>query len=105
MIERDDEIVDVEIIYPKFYVDYNLETIRQFSGAVAHHCQAAAMTGQKTVEFEMPGITVAQILSLEEVMRAFGVEMTHTYIGEERIPKIFCNVEGLIKLQGELKDE
>ena len=43
-MNSNDELV-VEIIYPQFYVDYNMATTRKFSSAIAYYCKAAAVLG------------------------------------------------------------
>lgn len=42
---KPDDDVTVEIIYPQFYVNYNMATTRKFSAAIAHYCKAAAVLG------------------------------------------------------------
>ena len=36
-----DDDVEVEIIYPKFYVDHNMATMKKYSAAAAYYCRAA----------------------------------------------------------------
>ena len=100
---NEDEI-RVEMIYPRSYVEYNIATMQAFTKAAALHCQAAATIGQEIVEFELPGITVAQIGPLEKAMKIFRVEMVHDYVGPRRIPHFVCDVRGLMELQREMED-
>lgn len=95
-INSSDDLI-VEIIYPQFYVDYNMATTRKFSAAIAHYCKAAAVLGQDYTEFGVEGMTVLQVQIIKEAMRKFGIEMEHEIEGLGQV--WFCaDVSGLRKL-------
>ena len=75
-LKPDDE-VKVEIIYPPEYVEYSLKTIRQYASGISHLCKGAAILGDDDTEFLVCGMTVLQVITIEEIMRRFGVEMEH----------------------------
>ena len=75
-LKPDDE-VEVEIVYPSAYVEYSLKTIRQYASGISHLCKGAAILGDDETEFLVYGMTVLQIITIEEIMRRFGIEMEH----------------------------
>lgn len=75
--------VEVEIIYPQFYADYNTSTIKKYSAAIANLCKGAALLGEDEAEFDVRGITVLQVITIEQAMRAFYVEMAHEFKRDE----------------------
>lgn len=77
MCDNSNEDIQVEIIFPEKYVQRNLETMKQFAGAAAHYCKAAAILGQDDTSFMLVDISVLQVYSLEEAMKTYGIEMTH----------------------------
>lgn len=81
---KPDDDVKVEIIYPAPYVEHNLSTMSKFSEAAALFCRAAAVLEMDELEFPLPDITVAQIYSLEDVFRKYGIELTHEFTWDER---------------------
>lgn len=97
------EGLTVEVIYPQFYVDYNMATIRKFSAAVGYYCKAAAVLGQDYIEFGIEGMTVLQVKIMKEAMKKFGIEMEHEIEGLGQV--WFCaDVSGLRKLLEEEED-
>ena len=77
-IGPDDE-VDVEIIYPRAYVDYNMSTIKKYASGISHLCKGAAVMGEDETDFIIWGITVLQTTILEEALRRFGIELEHEH--------------------------
>ena len=75
-LKPDDE-VEVEIIYPLSYVEYSLKTIRQYASGISHLCKGAAILGDDDTEFLVYNMTVLQVITIEEIMRHFGIEMEH----------------------------
>ena len=99
--------VKVEIIYPQFYVDYNISTIKKYSAAIASLCKGAALLGESEIEMDVRGMTVLQIITIEEAMRAFGVEMMHELLRDERGERfmhIYADISQLKNLLEELED-
>lgn len=88
--------IQVEIILPDFYVDYNIKTTGIFSEAISYLCKAAAILGKKEIEFEIEGMTVMQVYAVEDVMRKFGIEMTHDHRVGHTI--FYADITGLQKL-------
>ena len=76
---KPDDAVEVEIIYPREYVEYSMNTIRKYSRGISYLCKGAAVLGEDDTEFLVWGITVLQTSIIEEVFRKFGVEMTHEH--------------------------
>ena len=76
---KPDDDVEVEIIYPREYVEYSMSTIRKYSRGISYLCKGAAVLGEDDTEFLVFGITVLQTSIVEEVFRKFGVEMTHEH--------------------------
>lgn len=72
----DDEI-DVEIVYPDFFVNYNIATMKKYAAAISHLCKGAAILGQSNVEFTVEEITIPQVYSIEDAMKCFGIKMAH----------------------------
>ena len=95
---KPDDDVKVEIIYPPEYVDYCMETIRQYSSGISHLCKGAAILGEDDTEFLVYDMTVLQVLSIEEIMRHFGIEMEHE-MGRlsdgTRWTYFYCDLRGL----------
>ena len=77
-IGPDDE-VDVEIIYPKAYVDHSMSTIKKYASGISHLCKGAAVLGEDETEFLVWDITVLQTVILEEALRQFGIELEHKH--------------------------
>lgn len=103
MCDNFDEDIQVEIIFPEKYVQRNLETMKQFAGAAAHYCKAAAILGQDDTSFTLAGISVLQVYSLEEAMKTYGIEMTHQIyrINGKTCAYFYADVRGLKeKLEG-----
>lgn len=75
-LKPEDE-VKVEIIYPEAYVEYSLKTIRQYASGISHLCKGAAILGDDDTEFLVCDMTVLQVITIEEIMRHFGIEMEH----------------------------
>ena len=75
-LKPDDE-VEVEIIYPKAYADKCTETMRRYASGISHLCKGAMILGEEETEFLVYGMSVLQVISIEEIMRQFGVEMEH----------------------------
>ena len=75
-LKPDDE-VEVEIIYPQAYVDHNMSTIKKYSAGISYLCRGAAVLGEENTEFLVYGMTVVQVITIEEAMKKFGIEMEH----------------------------
>jgi hypothetical protein len=86
----------VAIIFPDFYVDYNIKTTATFAEAISYLCKSAAILGKKEIEFEIEGMTVMQVYAVEDVMRKFGIEMTHDHRVGHTI--FYADITGLQKL-------
>lgn len=69
--------VKVEIIYPPEYVEYCMKTIRQYASGISHLCKGAAILGDDDTEILVYGMTVLQVITIEEIMSHFGIEMEH----------------------------
>ena len=74
--EKDDDL-SVEIRFPKKYVDYNIASMPRFSAGVSHLCKGAVLLGEDETEFLVFGMTIMQVITIEEAMKRFGIEMTH----------------------------
>lgn len=72
-----DEEVEVEIIYPKAYVDMCMSTIKKHTKNIAYLCKEAVLVGDDDTEFIVLDMLVEQVLCIEKAMRHFGIEMTH----------------------------
>lgn len=90
-----DDEVEVEIIFPKFYVDYCMRTIKKFSSAAACYCKGAAILGEDETEFYIKGITVLQSRLLKEAMAQFGVELEYEVWEQENLVLFYADVQGL----------
>ena len=75
-LKPDDE-VEVEIIYPKAYVDHNVSTMRRYAAGISNICKGYALLGESDAEFLVFGMTVVQVVSIEEVMKQFGILLEH----------------------------
>lgn len=88
----------VEIIFPEKYVKHNMRTMRKFSAAVAHYCKAAAILGEDETEFLIFGMTIMQVVTIEEAMKSFGIELTHDFgmqSNEKSWVYFYADVRGL----------
>lgn len=88
--------VEVEIILPASYVGYNMRTMATYASAIAYLCKAAAILGKKEIAFEIEDMTIMQVYTVEDVMRKFGIEMTHDHWVGHTI--FYADVTGLRKL-------
>ena len=98
------EILGVEIIYPKSYVDYNFSTIQRYPSGIASILKGHAMFGNEEVEFIVRGMTLLQVNTVEEAMRYFGVEMMHEHKvlpDGARETYFYADLHGLIKILSE----
>lgn len=96
MCDNFNEDIQVEIIFPEKYVEYNLKTMSKYTSAIAHLCKAIAILGEDEIEFEIEGMTVMQVYAVEDIMRKFGIEMTHDHrVGHTTF---YADVTGLRKL-------
>lgn len=75
---KPDEEVEVEIIYPDFYIDHNLSTMRRYAAGISNICKGYALLGEDA-EFVVYGLTVVQIYSLEEILKHYGIELEHEH--------------------------
>ena len=96
--------VDVEIIYPKFYVDYNMATLKKFARGISYLCKGAAILGEDETEFLVWGITVLQTQILEDTFSKFGIILEHEHgkLDGERWTYFYADLNGL---KERLKDE
>lgn len=74
---KPEDDVTVEIIYPAEYVEYSTNTMRRFAKGIACLCKGAALLGDDETEFLVFGMTVVQVITIEEAFHQFGVELTH----------------------------
>ena len=72
-----DEEVEVEIIYPKAYVDHNISTMRRYAAGISNICKGYALLGETETEFLVFGMTVVQVITIEEAMLQFGIKLEH----------------------------
>ena len=96
-----DDGVKVEIIWPSTYVKKSMDSMKQYSSAIAHLCKGAAILGDDETEFLVYGMTILQIYAAESAMRQFGIEMTHdTGIDDngERWTYFYCDLRGLKRI-------
>ena len=77
-LKPDDE-VEVEIIYPQAYIDYNVSTMRRYAAGISNICKGYALLGEDETEFLVFGMTIVQVVSTEEVLKRFGIEMVHEH--------------------------
>jgi hypothetical protein len=75
-LKPDDE-VEVEIIYPPEYIEACMSTIRKYARGIACLCKGAATLGEDETEFLVWDMLIVQVITIEETMRQFGIEMTH----------------------------
>ena len=75
-LKPEDE-VKVEIIYPPAYAEAYISTIRKYARGIACLCKGAATLGQYETEFLVWDMLIVQVITIEETMRQFGIEMTH----------------------------
>ena len=75
-LTEDDEFT-VEIRLPKEYVDYNIQGMKKYAAGISHLCKGAAILGDDETEFLVYDMTMMQVVSIEETMKLFGIEMTH----------------------------
>lgn len=103
MCDFSEDDIQVEIVLPEFYVEYNKATMSKFASAVSHYCKGAALAGQDVVEFTLQDITVLQTSSIEEVMARFGIVMAHEHGLTEgrRWTRFVADVKGLKELLSE----
>ena len=104
---KPDDDVEVEIIYPRKYVEYSMSTIRKYSRGMACLCKGAAILDKKDTEFLVYDITVLQTAILEEVFRKFGVEMEHEHgmaSDGARWTYFYADLRGLLKRMNEEGD-
>lgn len=108
-LKPEDE-VKVEIIYPSAYVEHSLSTIRRYASGISHLCKGAAILGEDETEFLVFGMTVLQIITIEEIMRHFGIKMEHDtgkLSDGTRWVYFYCDIKDFKERldNGELKDE
>ena len=77
-LEPEDDVT-VEIIYPREYVEYSMNTMRKYSRGISYLCKGAAVLGEDDTEFLVFGINVLQTSMIEETFKRFGVEMEHEH--------------------------
>lgn len=98
MCNFSEDDIQVDIIFPEIYVAYNTTTMSTYASAISHLCKAAALLRQNETEFTIPGMTIMQVISIENVMSKFGVQMAHEHIIEPdgtRYTKFLADVRGL----------
>ena len=98
MCEFSEDDIQVDIIFPEIYVAYNTTTMSTYASAISHLCKAAALLRQNETEFTIPGMTILQVISIENVMSKFGVQMAHEHFVEPdgtRYTKFLADVRGL----------
>ena len=96
-LKPDDE-VEVEIIYPKAYVDHNVSTMRRYAAGISSICKGYALLGEDETEFLVFGMTIVQVVSIEEIFKGFGIEMAHEHghlPNGERWTYFYCDLRGL----------
>lgn len=99
-LKPDDEIT-VDIIFPKEYVDYNMSTIKRYSSGISHICKGVVLLGKDETEFLVYGMTIVQIVTLEEALLEFGIELTHevgTLSDGTRWAYFYADLSGLKEL-------
>jgi hypothetical protein len=105
---KPDDDVEVEIIYPREYVEYSKNTIRKYTRGISYLCKGAAILGEDETEFLVWDMTVLQANILEEAMRQYGIEMTHDYgrlKNGRRWTYFYADVSGLRKILEEFDSE
>jgi hypothetical protein len=74
---KPEDDVTVEIVYPAEYVEYCASTIRRFAKGIACLCKGAVLLGDDETEFLVFDMMVVQVVTVEEAMKQFGIELTH----------------------------
>ena len=74
---KPDEEVEVEIIYPDFYIDHNLSTMRRYAAGISNICKGYALLGEENCEILVWGMATVQVITLETMLKDFGIEMEH----------------------------
>lgn len=94
---KPDDDVEVEIIYPREYVDYSFKTIGKYARGLAMLCKGMFLLGEEEIEFPMRGVTVVQIQAIENLFEQFGINLTHTYeiLDGDRYVHFYANLRGL----------
>ena len=62
---KPDDDVEVEIIYPREYVEYSKNTISKYSRGISYLCKGAAILGEDETEFLVWDMTILQVNALE----------------------------------------
>ena len=75
-LKPEDEVT-VEICYPAWYVEACLKTMRTYARGIACLCKGAAVLGDDETEFMVFDMLTMQVVTIEETMKRFGIEMTH----------------------------
>lgn len=98
-LKPEDE-VEVEIIYPQAYVDHNIATMRQYAAGISNICKGYAILGEIEADFMVYGMTIVQVVSIETVLREFGIELAHDHgclPNGERWTYFYADLHGLIE--------
>ena len=98
-LKPEDE-VEVEIVYPEAYINHNLSTMRKYSAGISNICKGYAILGEVETEFLVFGMTIVQVISLEEVLKHFGIELAHEHghlPNGERWTYFYADLHGLIE--------
>lgn len=74
---KPEDDVTVEIIYPAEYVEYCTSTMGRFAKGIACLCKGAVLLGDDETEFLVFDMMVVQVITVEEAMKQFGIELTH----------------------------
>jgi hypothetical protein len=101
---KPEDDVEVEIIYPQTYIDYNMSTIRKYSAAISNICKGYAQSGEDYAEFHLYGMTIVQVISIEIIMKQFGIELAHEHkvlFDGERCTHFYADLRGLRKRMDE----
>ena len=96
----EDDDVEVEIIYPQSYVDYNMATMRRYAAGISSICKGYAILGETEAEFMVFGMTIVQVVSLEEILKQFGIELAHDHghlPDGKRWTYFYADLRGLIE--------
>lgn len=106
---KPDDDVEVEIIYPKEYVDYCTNTMRRYAAGISNICKGYALLGEENCEILVWGMATVQVITLETMLKEFGIEMEHEFgkVGKDRWVYLYCDLCGLIEKmkEGELPNE
>lgn len=76
---KPDDDVEVEIIYPREYIEYSKETMRKYSRAISYLCKGTAMLGKDDLGISVEGITVLQSIILKNVLAKFGIKLDYEF--------------------------